>query len=244
MSALGREVDEYVAVRRALGSKFPREEQVLHSFVEFLEAEGASTITTVLAVRWATLSPEATRGHWDRRLSTARGFARHMSAVDPRTEVPPTGLLGSGGPSRRAEPYLYSPEEVSALLDAARSARSPFVAATFETLLGLLAVSGMRVGEALGLDAGDLDVARGLLVVRHSKFERSREVPLHPSTVRALTAYAALRDAALRRAGVTELLRHPGREAPALRARVGTLHAYCATGRAAAPVPPLPAAHA
>ena len=243
MSALGREVDEYVAVRRALGSKFPREEQVLHSFVEFLEAEGASTITTVLAVRWATLSPEATRGHWDRRLSTARGFARHMSAVDPRTEVPPTGLLGSGGPSRRAEPYLYSPEEVSALLDAARSARSPFVAATFETLLGLLAVSGMRVGEALGLDAGDLDVARGLLVVRHSKFERSREVPLHPSTVARATAYAALHDARSK-SRCHRASSSPRAGGACATSPCGNASPFSATGRAAAPVPPLPAAHA
>jgi integrase/recombinase XerD len=124
-----------------------------------------------------------------------RCFARYLSAVDPATEVPPTDLLprlASG--SSRAEPYLYSDAEVSALLAAARSIRSPLTAATCATLIGLLAVTGMRVGEALRLDRDDLDCVRGVLIVRDSKFDRSREVALHETTLAALNRYGRLRD--------------------------------------------------
>ena len=233
VSTLGREVDEYVAVRRALGSKFPREEQVLHSFVEFLEAEGASTITTVLAVRWATLSPEATRGHWDRRLSTARGFARHMSHGQPRTEVPPTGLLGSGGPSRRAEPYLYSPEK--------RSRPS-----STQDALGPLAIRGGHLRDLARPAHGERHARRGGAGAQRRRPRRGPRPPRRaPQQVRAFTGGAVALDAVrtlpptrpcvthTRRAGVTELLRHPGREAPALRASMGETLRVCATGRAA-----------
>lgn len=195
MSALRGAAADYIAIRRAVGFKLRRAEGLLASFVDFLEAEQATRVTTQLALRWATLPAGATPGWWNSRLCVARGFARHMSAIDPATEIPPAGLLVRLGPgSCRAEPYLYSPAEVSALMAAARSIRSRFVAATCETLIGLLAVSGLRIGEALRLDAGDLDWARGVLIIRDAKFNRSREVPLHQSTLDALRAYARLRD--------------------------------------------------
>ncbi len=195
MSALRSAAADYITIRRAVGFKLRRAEGLLFSFVEFLEAEQATRVTTQLALRWATLPAGATPGWWNSRLCVVRGFARHMSAIDPATEVPPAGLLARLGPgSCRAEPYLYSPAEVAALLAAARSIRSRFVAATCETLIGLLAVSGLRVGEALRLDAGDLDWARGVLVIRDSKFNRSREVPLHETTLDVLRAYVRLRD--------------------------------------------------
>lgn len=195
MSALRSAAEDYLAVRRAVGFKLRRGEGLLFSFVEFLETEGATSITTELALRWATFPARATPGWWNSRLCIVRGFARHMNSIDPATEVPPTDLLVRSAPgSSRAEPYLYSPTEVTALLAATQSIRNRFVAATCQALVGLLAVTGMRVGEAIRLDAGDLDWARGVLVIRDSKFERSREVPLHESTLNVLRAYERLRD--------------------------------------------------
>jgi integrase/recombinase XerD len=195
MSALRRHAEDYIALRRAMGFKLVRGEGLLFAFVEFLEAHGAATVTTQLALRWATLPATATVGWWATRLCVTRGFARHMSAIDPATEVPPTDLLARLGPSSsRAEPFLYSPADISALMAATRSIRNRFVAVTIETLIGLLAATGMRVGEVLRLDVDDVDWARGVIVVRDSKFERSREVPLHATTLQALAAYACLRD--------------------------------------------------
>ena len=121
-----------------------------------------------------------------------RGFAAYLHSLDPAHQVPPADLLPRR--SRRATPYLYRDEEIAALLAAAGRLRFPLRVATYRTLIGLLAVTGLRVGEAIRLDRGDLDVAHELLVVRDSKFGKSREVPLHPSTMRALRGYLRLRD--------------------------------------------------
>jgi integrase/recombinase XerD len=121
-----------------------------------------------------------------------RAFARHLHAIDSAHEVPPAGLLPAK--SHRAVPYLYSDADIAALMAAARGLRSPLRAATFETLTGLLAVSGLRIGEALRLDRGNVDLHDGVLRIRQTKFGKSREVPLHPSTVAALSAYAGRRD--------------------------------------------------
>ena len=126
-----------------------------------------------------------------------RGFARHLHVIDPGHEVPPPGLLP--GRSHRATPYLYSDADIAALMAAARGFRSPLRAATFETLVGLLAVTGLRIGEALRLDRDDVDLVEGVLTIRVTKFGKSREVPLHPSTVDALAAYARKRDRLCRR---------------------------------------------
>lgn len=195
MTNLRAAAGEYLAIRRAVGFKLERAEHLLFDFVEFMESEGTARITSELALRWATLPAEATPGWWRSRLCVVRCFARHVSALDPTTEVPPTDLFPRvNAGSARATPYLYSATELAALLAAARSIRSPLAAATCETLLGLLAVTGMRVGEALRLDGDDLDWSRGLLTVRDSKFDRSRQVPLHNTTLDALRAYARVRD--------------------------------------------------
>ena len=122
-----------------------------------------------------------------RRLSDVRRFAIHLHGIDPATQVPPTDILP--GRTRRATPYLYSAKEISALMAAAATLRGPHRRATYRTLIGLLAVTGMRVGEAIGLDRDDFDVADGLLTIRSGKFGKSRELPLHPSTVTALGDY-------------------------------------------------------
>jgi integrase/recombinase XerD len=195
MTDLQAAAAQYLATRRAVGFKLTHVEPLLADFVRFAGSRNATHVTCDLALQWATAPQDATPAWWKGRLCVVRCFARYLSAVDPATEVPPTDLLprlASG--SNRAEPYLYSDAEVSALLAAARSIRSPLTAATCETLIGLLAVTGMRVGEALHLDRGDLDRVRGVLIVRDSKFDRSREVALHESALAALDRYGRLRD--------------------------------------------------
>jgi integrase len=191
MSELARSLQDYLKMRRALGFKLERSGQLLADFVGYLERGGAHRITTEAALIWATQPAEAHPAWWGARLAAVRPFARFLRTLDPFTEVPPPDLLPSRCP--RAIPYLYSSAEVAALMAAARAMRSPLRAATYETLIGLLAVTGMRVGEAIGLDRGDLDRAEGVLTVRAAKFGKSREVPLHPSTSEALERYAGVR---------------------------------------------------
>jgi integrase len=143
-------------------------------------------VTTALALEWATLPP-ATGSNWHRhRLTVVRGFAAYLHAIDPTHEVPSADLLPAR--KQRAVPDLYSDGEVLALMDAATVIPTPHRAATLRTMIGLLATTGMRVGEAIRLDCGDIDDHHELLVVRDSKFGKSREVALHPTTIRALRA--------------------------------------------------------
>ena len=192
MSPLAEAVTEYLQLRRALGYKLEREGRELPRFVEFLEQHGATVITTELALAWAIQPRNATRRYWNKRLTIVRGFARYLKAADPRTEVPPDDLLPAR--KRRAVPYLYSEAEVGQLMQAARKIRPPLKAATIETIVGLLAVTGMRIGEVIGLDRDDVELSEGRLIVRRDKSGKSREIALHPSTVSALGAYARLRD--------------------------------------------------
>jgi integrase len=196
MSVLQRHAEEYLALRRALGFKLESQGPLLLGFVSYLDRLGASTVTTELALAWAQLPPGGDPVWCSRRLGVVRGFATHLRALDPRTEVPPADLLPHR--RRRAIPYLYSPEEVRRLMAAARGLRSPLLAATYETLIGLLAATGMRVGEAIRLDRSDLDWEHGLLTVVAGKFGKSREVALHPGTCAALAAYAQCQDALCR----------------------------------------------
>lgn len=150
MSALADRAEEYLRIRRALGHKMAEAERLLPRFVAYLEAAGAETATVEMALAWATQPPGGgpTSTVWGRRMTVARGFARHLQALDPRTEVPPTGLLAPPT-THRAVPYLYSEADIAALMAAARALPSPLRAATYETLIGLLAVTGMRIGEAI-----------------------------------------------------------------------------------------------
>jgi integrase/recombinase XerD len=192
MSALRRALADYLRLRRALGYKLERAGRLLDDFVTFAERDGADTITVELALRWATL-PQGAHPVWmSLRLGMARGFARYLHSLDPRTEVPPPDLLPARYP--RVAPYLYSDADIAALMGAARSLASPLRSATFECLIGLLAATGLRVGEAMRLDRDDVDVVEGLLCVRNTKFGKSREVPVHASTVEALRSYAGRRD--------------------------------------------------
>ena len=187
-------VEDYIQLRRSLGFKLCYAKVALLHFAAFLDARGAAHLTIALALQWAQQDPGAPPIAWTRRLSFVRGFARHWSAQDPHTEVPPWGLL----PPRpvRPRPYLYSEDEIRRLLDAAQQLPPThgLRGLTYYCLLGLLAVTGLRLGEARNLQLPDVDLAAGLLTIRGAKFGKSRLVPIHPSTQHVLAAYAARRD--------------------------------------------------
>ena len=192
MNRLRDAVDKYLEIRRALGFKLQRPAALLPDFVRYLEAQHAAFITVRLALDWARQPSDAHQAWWGERLSIVRGFARHLQAEDSRHQVPPVDLIPRR--SRRAVPVLFSASEIAALLRAARRLKAPLRAATHETLFGLLATTGMRIGEAIRLDRDDIDWKQSLLVVRKSKFDKSREVVLHPSVMTALRRYAKMRD--------------------------------------------------
>lgn len=190
MSLLRAELVEYLAVRRALGYKLETAERLLGQFIDYLDARGEQRITIDAAVAWAIL-PGGYSGYHAHRLQTVRRFARYLRAADPQVEVPPPGVLT--GRSRRATPYLYTDEQTAALIAAAETLGTAHRTATFQTLIGLLTVTGMRLGEAIGLDRDDLDSRHDVLTV-HGKYGKTRELPLHPSTVDALGRYLGRRD--------------------------------------------------
>ncbi len=189
MSALSQHLHEYLRLRRGLGHKLADPARLLPRFVAYLEAKEAEFVTVEAALAWA-LEPNvpAETTVCARRMIAVRGFARYLAGIDPRTEVPPAGLI----PIRRRwrPPFIYSEADIVALMDEARRAiPQPLRAATYETLIGLLAATGLRVGEAIRLDRHDIDSTDGVILVRRSKFGKSRQVPLQPSTVDALQEY-------------------------------------------------------
>ncbi len=192
MTGLRQAAADYLTLRRALGFKLGDYPWLLSGLVSYLEDAGAATVTAELAAAWVLLPAGARPAYLSKRLSVARGFARHLQAFDPAAEVPPAGLVNPG--PRRPAPYLYSGEDIAGLMAATTQLRPALRAATYQTLVGLLAVTGMRIGEAIGLDRGDVDFDDGVLTVWYSKFGKSRELPLHPTTVDALKAYAGVRD--------------------------------------------------
>ncbi|MGZ6576033.1 MAG: tyrosine-type recombinase/integrase [Solirubrobacteraceae bacterium] len=192
MSGLAEHADQYLALRRAVGFKLVGEGQLLAEFVRFAEKTGQRTITTEAALEWARRPTDGSRNYLSRRLRAVRGFARYLHALDPVCEVPPIELLPAS--KHRPAPYLYSGREILAVMTAARELRPPARAAMFETLIGLLACTGLRIGEALRLDRDDFDETHRVVTIRDSKFGKSREVLLDLSTVRALIDYGEIRD--------------------------------------------------
>ena len=191
MTDLRSVMNDYLAVRRQLGFELKEPGRRLENYVSFMERVGSEHVTSELALLWAT-SVSAHPYTWRRRLGVVRGFARYLTTIDPDSEVPSEDLLRAGLP--RVAPYLYSPGEIEALMAAACGLTPRLRAATFEALIGLLAVSGLRRGEALGLDRADVNLRDGALHVRAAKQNKQREVPLHDSTTRALADYSRLRD--------------------------------------------------
>ncbi len=193
MSALREHAQEYLRARRALGVKLERHGRLLPELVDYLEAAGASTITSELAISWARLPTGAHPRHWAARLSIARGFAAYLQTIDPSTEIPPAGVFAVR--YQRPTPYLWSDQDIRRLCEAARALHPPLKAASYESLFGLLAVTGMRLGEAIALEPDDVDLDNGVITIRKqtAKLERARLVPLHPTTVHALERYANTR---------------------------------------------------
>lgn len=194
MNPLAKGIRDYLAMRRSLGFKLVRHEAGLKEFTSFLARKRSPHITVSLALEWATQEANHKPYEWAARLSVVRGFARHWSATDLLTEVPPLGLLPYRPP--RAQPYFYSDHEIQRLLKAAKSRSSidPLRPRTYHCLFGLLAVTGLRLGEALNLRTEDMDRSEGILTIRGAKFGKSRLVPLHASTCKVLADYAKRRD--------------------------------------------------
>jgi integrase len=191
MTGLRQALADYLGMRRALGFRLDNTGRYLAQFVAYLEEQGAGTVTVELAVTWA-MRPSCGPAWQAQRLAMVRAFATHLRTLDPATEVPPA-RLASPGPTR-ATPYLYADTEIHALVQATGILPFPLQAATYQTLIGLLATSGLRVGEAIALDRGDFDRGRGLLAVRDAKYGKHRDIPLHPSTTAAVAGYLELRD--------------------------------------------------
>lgn len=196
-SVLQLHLDTDIGIRETLGVQMRAQRTLLHDFVCFVEArkEDAEPLRAQLAVDWACAS-SAQRGAGGaaRRLSMARGFLVHLRAALPETEVPGHNLLAS---ARRSKPYLFTPQQIQALIRAAQEAgpRGSLRPHTLSTLIGVFASSGLRVGEAIRLTMADvrLDGTPPLLHIRETKFHKSRLVPLHPTTAEQLRCYTAVR---------------------------------------------------
>ena len=191
MSALSTHVEDYLRLRRALGFKLEREGQWLAQLAALVDAAGVETLTSELAIAWAQQSASGPNRS-AKRLGVARKFAAYLHTIVPATEVPPPGVF----PARRHRPtpYLWSQEDIGRLLEGARALRPPLRAASHEAIFGLLASSGMRIGEAVGLQGDDVDLGASVITIREAKFDRWRLVPVHPTVTDALSRYAAERD--------------------------------------------------
>ena len=188
MTFLRQALADYLAVRRAMGYRLARPEKLLAQFLTYLEERGETRLRTDTALAWATLpAGKAPSWWWRSRLTVVRRFATYLHTIDPATEIPSADLLQARTP--RATPYLYTDEDIAALLAATSRLRTSHRAATFRTLLGLLVVTGMRVGEAIALDRRDFDAEQGLITVRQGKLGKSRALPLHPTAATAVQQY-------------------------------------------------------
>lgn len=197
MSTLRDHLRDYLELRRALGFRLIEAEIYLRGFCSFMERRGERIVTVQLALKWATEPASIRPTTWACRLTPVRQFARYLQGFEPRTEIPGPQLLPF--PPKRSKPYLYSAREISGLMAAAqempsRQALRPW---TLRTLIGLLAVTGMRPMEALTMTREDVDLGTGVVTIRGTKFKKSRLVPLHASTCHALARYAKLRDSLL-----------------------------------------------
>jgi integrase/recombinase XerD len=197
MNTLRQAVQEYLSMRRDLGFRLRDAGKGLLDFTAFMEKHRASYITNALALAWAQQPSNVQPAHWARRLSFVRGFARYRSATDPRTQIPPQGLLPFQ--PKRARPYLYSDDEIESLLCATlkmpcRYERGKLRPWVYYCLFGLLSVSGIRLGEARNLELKDVDLKASVLTIRGAKFGKTRLVPLHASTCKVLGNYIARRN--------------------------------------------------
>jgi integrase/recombinase XerD len=199
MSTLAQELDRYLTIRRSLGYDLSTAARVLRRFVTFAHGRKARHITTDLFLAWQAEFGEANQQTWSARLGMVRQFALWLSGINPRNEVPPKALIP--GRYRRTRPYIYSEQEIVRIVKEAARLPSPngIRALTFATLFGLIAVTGLRVSEAIALDYSDVDLENGVLTVRCGKSGKARIVPISETTAERLIAYAAERDRLLGR---------------------------------------------
>lgn len=190
MSALRQALTRYVLMRRGFGYRYDNEERCLSDFVTFMDAAQATVITRKLAMVWIT---QVQRASWPNRLSMVRGFARHLSNLEAQTETLPAGIFPS---PQRPRPYIYTEADIQRLLEATLcwGLAKGINRRTYHCLFGLLAATGMRLGEAIGLKRADVDLGAGILTLRMTKGGKERLVPLHPTTTQALSDYTAQRD--------------------------------------------------
>ena len=194
MSPLLKELDRYLSVRRSLGFDLRTDERVLRRFLEFAKQDGASHVGTDLFLRWHAAFGHAARHTWARRLGIVRLFAQWLHGIDPKHQVPPQSLIPSR--YRRRSPHIYSEQEIRSIIGAASELPSPngIRSLTYPILFGLIAVTGMRVSEAIGLNLEDVDLATGILTIRRSKFGKARLLPVSSCTKVKLATYAKERD--------------------------------------------------
>ena len=185
--SLQQAVDEYLSLRRHLGFTLEKAGHLLPDFATYMEQAGASTVTIDLALAWAKQPADRSAGWWQDRLSMVRGFSRYLHGIDPSHEIPPVALLPRV--RHRDVPHIYTEAEINRLMSAARSLAPDPRATTYTTVIGLLAATGMRSGEAIRLDRNDIDWGEGILSIRFTKFGKSRQLVLHPTTVDALRRY-------------------------------------------------------
>ncbi|MCL4445288.1 MAG: tyrosine-type recombinase/integrase [Actinobacteria bacterium] len=185
--------ESYVEMRRSLGYRLEGQATYLRSFAGFLDRSGCDgPVPLALSVEWAAATSASDPHNPARRLTVVRGFLRFLASLDGDTEVPPPGLLGPA--LHRTSPHVYSDEEIASLLRAAAglSPSGGLRPHCYVTLLSLLACTGLRISEALALSRDDVDLTAGVLSVRAGKGGKSRLVPLHPSALEPLEAYASL----------------------------------------------------
>ena len=197
-TALRQILADYLRIRRTLGFKLAREEKLIGQFLDYLECHRGTCVTVEMAVAWARLPANPSPRWLGYRISTIRSFAAFANTLDPIHQVIPRGVLSCR--ATRATPYLYSDQDIALLVEATGRLRYPVGRISYPVLIQLLAVTGLRIGEALALDDSDLDVEHGVLTVRDGKFGKSRLVPLDPSVTDALRAYQQQRDQVVERA--------------------------------------------
>lgn len=199
MSPLAEHLECYLAIRRGLGFQLGTAARILRTFVTFAGSQGAEHITTDVFLKWKDTFGQASRQTWARRLGTVRLFAQWLNGVDPRHEVPPRELIPAK--ARRPHPYIYGDQEIRQILEGAANLPSinGIRGLTYSTLFGLIAVTGLRISEAIALDCGDVDLENAVLTVRHGKLGKARLVPVSESTASHLSAYAKERNRLLGR---------------------------------------------
>jgi integrase len=194
-NTLATRVEAYLHYRRGVGFALKIEGTQLVRFARFAEqADHRGPMTIKLAIRWAIASCQSTPLTAARRIEVLRPFARFCQQFDPATEIPPSGLFGPA--HRRLTPHIFTDTEISALLTACEHLHPEggLRGASCATVYGLIAATGLRISEATSLTRTDVDLKKGLLHIRHAKFGKSRWVPLHPTTARALQRYTQQRD--------------------------------------------------